>query len=70
MSTMHGDNLLAQLVAIRKARGLTQTALAHQLHLTPGAICNFESGRYSPNLANLTRYANAIGAKITVEDQQ
>jgi transcriptional regulator with XRE-family HTH domain len=63
----HAEALLAELVEIRKSRGLTLKDVAHRIQITPSAICLFErSHRYrrSPNLSTLVRYAAAIGAEI------
>ena len=34
-----------QIIAIRKAAGVSQVDLARMLGLTPGAVCNYEKGR-------------------------
>ncbi|ORA25187.1 hypothetical protein BST13_33235 [Mycobacterium aquaticum] len=64
------SDLVGQLVAIRKAKGILQSTVARRMHVTRPAVCHLERGRYSPSLAVLTRYAAAIGARITVEDVQ
>ncbi|OBK04685.1 hypothetical protein A5746_10330 [Mycolicibacterium conceptionense] len=62
--------LVAQLVAIRKAKGIKQVVVARRIGVTRPAVSQFESGKYSPNLANLIRYAEAVGARIVVEEIQ
>lgn len=61
-------DLVAQLVAIRKAKGIKQVTVARRMCVTRSAVSNFERGMYSPNIFILTRYANAVGARILVED--
>lgn len=61
-------DLVAQLVAIRKAKGMKQTSVARRMNISRPAVSQFENGKYSPTLAVITRYAAAIGARITVEE--
>lgn len=64
---MSAEAVLAELVSIRKSRGLTLKDVATLIQITPAAICLFEhSHRYrrNPNLSTLVRYADAIGAEI------
>ncbi len=61
-------DLVAQLVAIRKRKGIMQATVAHRMCVTRPAVSHLENGKYSPTLHVLTRYADAIGARITVED--
>ena len=65
--------LIAELVAIRKARGLATKQVAHRLHVTPPAVSRFEhsvrNGR-SPTLRRILRYADAIGAQVRIEAVQ
>jgi transcriptional regulator with XRE-family HTH domain len=64
--------LMTQLVAIRKARGLKTRQVARRLHVTPPAVSRFEhsvaNGR-SPTLRAILRYADAIGAQLTVAER-
>lgn len=63
--------LIAELVAIRKARGLTARMVGRRLHVSPTSVSLFENsvrnGR-SPTLRRIVRYAEAIGAEIHVTD--
>lgn len=45
----------------RKLCGLTQQALAKQLHYNHTAIANYESGRNEPSLSDLSRLADVLG---------
>jgi len=61
------EAVLAELVEIRKSRGLTLKDVARRIQITPAAICLFERShqyRRNPNLSTLVRYAEAIGAEI------
>ncbi len=51
-----------QLRALRRARGLSQKALAAQAGLSPSAVGMYEQDRRQPSLATLTRLARALGA--------
>ena len=61
-------DLVAELVAIRKRKGILQATVARRMHVTRPMISIFEKGDHSPTLATITRYAAAIGVRITVED--
>ena len=45
----------------RKFRGMTQEALAKELHYSHTAIANYESGRNEPSLSDLCRLADVLG---------
>ena len=62
--------LMAQLIGIRKARGLKLQQVAKRLNVTPPAVSRFEhavSNGRSPTLRAILRYAEAVGAQLTVE---
>jgi transcriptional regulator with XRE-family HTH domain len=61
-------DLVSQLVAIRKAKGIKQATIARRIGISQTAVSQFETGKYSPNTINLLRYAAAVGARITVEE--
>ncbi len=55
--------------AVRRARlqaGLTQSALAERLGLTPAYLTNVEAGRVNITAAKLAEIADALGAALTV----
>lgn len=58
--------VMADLVVLRKRAGLTQEQLAARMHVDRTTIAKLETGRRSPLLATLQRYATAVGAEITV----
>ncbi|CQD15794.1 transcriptional regulator [Mycolicibacterium conceptionense] len=61
-------DLVAQLVAIRKAKGIKQGTIARRMYVSAPMISAFETGRREPLASTLFRYAEAVGARIVVED--
>jgi transcriptional regulator with XRE-family HTH domain len=49
---------------LRKARGLTQVALAEKLSLNPQTIRDYEKGRRSPTIKGLPALARALDVSI------
>ena len=58
------DNLLEDLVAIRKKRGLTQAQLAEEMGVTQSCISQIENGQ-KELVSLLTDYALEVGARVT-----
>ena len=60
--------LLGEFLRARAARGLTQAQLAEKIGTTQSAVARMESGsgKHSPSLATLTKYADALGCKLEV----
>ena len=58
------DDLLEDLVAMRKKRGLTQAQLAEEMGVTQSCISQIESGQ-KQLVFLLTDYALEVGARIT-----
>ena len=50
---------------IRKAKGITQDALAEQLHVTRQAVSNWETGKNQPDLDMLESISRTLGAELT-----
>jgi len=68
---MTDRELINALIAQRRKAGLTQTAVAHRIGITPSAINLFENDtRRSPTMHTVLRYAKAIGATITIQENQ
>lgn len=61
------DNLLEELVRLRKAKGLSQQDVADRMNRNRSAVCNFERLGHDPHLSTIRRYAAAIGACIRHE---
>lgn len=62
--------MLDEILAIRKAAGLTQAQVAERMGSTAPAVSRLEdaliSGKHSPSLATLRKYAAAVGKKLEV----
>ena len=60
--------LLDEFLKARAAQGLTQAQVAEKIGTTQSAVARMESGsgRHSPSLATLSRYAQALGCKLEV----
>lgn len=56
-----------QLVAARKARGLTQTELSEISGISQADICRLEKGTRNPSVALLKRLAKALDATLHIE---
>lgn len=61
-------DLVAQLVEIRKAKGIKQATVARRMNVTRPAVTHFERGYRQPMVETMLRYADAIGVRITLED--
>ena len=61
-------SLLGEFLKARAAQGLTQAQVAEKIGTTQSAVARMESGsgKHSPSLATLTKYADALGCKLEV----
>lgn len=59
--------LLKALLSMRERAGLTQADVAQRLGTQRTNISRLESGRTSPNLKTLQKYADACGFDLTLE---
>ena len=61
-------SLLDEFLKARAAQGLTQAQVAAKIGTTQSAVARMESGsgKHSPSLATLTKYADALGCKLEV----
>lgn len=61
--------LLDEFLKARAAQGLTQAQVAEKIGTTQSAVARMESGsgKHSPSLATLSRYAEALGCKLEVK---
>ena len=59
---------LDQVLAARKAAGLTQADIARRIGTTQSAIARLESGsgKHFPSLATLHKYASAVGCRVEI----
>lgn len=62
--TANDYDMLAGLVKIREAKGLTRAEVADRMGTTPHAVGELESASADPRLSTLRRYAIAIGASV------
>lgn len=59
--------IVGQLINERKKQGLTQQNIAEATGMKTPNVTRFESCRYTPSLDILTKYADALGKKISIE---
>lgn len=55
-----------ELITARTSAGLTQGEVAERMGTTQSVIARLESGRRTPSLRTLQRYAEAVGARAVV----
>lgn len=64
-------NLLRQMLQARQKAGLSQSDVAQRMGTKAPAITRLESaltsGKHSPSLATLKRYANAVGCELEIK---
>ncbi len=60
-------DLIATLVSIRKACGLTQVELAERMGVSQSNISQIESGAREPRVGWVLRYAAATGARVDID---
>ena len=59
--------VIDQLLKARARAGLTQDAVAARMGTTKSAVSRLEgSGKHSPSLGTLRRYAQAVGCELQV----
>jgi DNA-binding XRE family transcriptional regulator len=63
--------LLDLLLKARQEAGLTQAQVAERMGTLPPAVARLEralaTGKHSPSLATLRKYAHAVGKKLVLE---
>ena len=64
------EDLLKNLVAVRKKHNLKQSEVAERMGVTQPAVAQFERYDANPTLDTVRRYAMAVGARLhtTVKD--
>lgn len=61
-------NLLHEMLSARKAAGLSQEEVARKMGTKQTAVARIEStGKHSPSLSTLRRYAKAVGCSLSVK---
>jgi transcriptional regulator with XRE-family HTH domain len=63
-------SLLDEFLKARAAQGLTQAQVAEKIGTTQSAVARMESGsgKHSPSLATLRKYADALGCKQAMSE--
>jgi transcriptional regulator with XRE-family HTH domain len=59
--------LLAGLIAERKAKRITQTAIAKHIGISKTAVCELEQGLHEPRMRTFVGYAEALGHVVLPE---
>jgi len=59
-------SVIESLINARTAADLSQEELAKRLGTTQSAVARLESGRISPSLSTLRRYAEATGTRLAI----
>ena len=59
-------SVIEALIRARTKAKMSQTDLARKLGTTQSAVARLESGRVSPTVATLRRYAEATGSKLEI----
>jgi len=58
---------LEAMIRARAGTGVTQAELAERMGTTQSAIARLESGRVSPTVETLQKYARALGKRLKIE---
>jgi transcriptional regulator with XRE-family HTH domain len=59
------QDLVADLVAVRKRKGLSQSEVAERMGTSQPAIARLETGGPDARLSTLERYAAAVGVSLS-----
>lgn len=61
--------LLDEFLKARSEAGITQAEVAHRIGTTQSAVARMESGsgKHSPSLATLRKYARALGCRLELK---
>jgi predicted transcriptional regulator len=60
------QELLAELIAQRRAAGLSQAEVADRMGTSQPAVARVEAGAVDVRLSTLRRYAEAVGRRLEV----
>lgn len=64
MNTPRPEDILAELVRIRLAKGIRQQDVAEAMNIGQPSVSELERGLTSPKLSTLIKYATAVGATL------
>jgi len=59
--------LVAELVAHRRAAGLSQGEVADRMGTSQPAVARLEAGQVDARMSTVQRYAAAVGAQLNIE---
>jgi transcriptional regulator with XRE-family HTH domain len=60
------QSLLDELVALRRALGMTQTDVAHRMGVRQPTVSQFETESSDPRISTLQRYARAVHSRVVL----
>ncbi|GIJ67266.1 helix-turn-helix domain-containing protein [Virgisporangium ochraceum] len=61
------NDLVEELVARRRAAGLSQGEVAERMGTSQPAVARLEAGQVDARMSTLRRYAAAVGAELKLE---
>ena len=64
------DDVMGQLVSVRKQKGLTQNDISMATGILRPNISRMESGNYNPTLDMLVRIASSMGLKVNISFEE
>lgn len=67
-SGREGRDLVADLVARRRAAGLSQGEVAERMGTSQPAVARLEAGQVDARMSTVQRYAAAVGLTLTFEE--
>ncbi len=59
-------DLARRMISARGRAGVSQAEVARRMKTTQSVVARLESGRGTPSLTSLTRYASAVGHRLDV----
>ncbi|MBQ9781401.1 MAG: helix-turn-helix transcriptional regulator [Clostridia bacterium] len=59
------EELARRIAVLRKQKGLTQSALAEKMDVTPQAVSKWETGRAMPDLSHVDELAAVLSVEVT-----
>lgn len=62
-------DLVAELVAMRHAAGLSQHEVAERMGTSQPAVARLEAGQVDARMSTVQRYAAAVGAQLGLTEQ-
>lgn len=62
--------IMKRLKAIAQDQNITQRELAKRMHATETSVSRWFSGTRTPNAKNLEQMAEALGRRLTIEEDE